>query len=89
MYCHLETTDNYTYNFIEVFLVKDKSKRDICMMLKKTSCVTAYDSVQGNTHKKYVIQTDSSSLLKIKITPTSYKNILEFSIDVFSPVCIK
>ena len=33
-----KTLTNYrdkAYNFIEVFLVKDKSKRDICLMLKK------------------------------------------------------
>jgi len=54
MCCHLETTETkrITKVYIEVFLVKDKSKRDICLMLKKTSCVTAYDSVHGNTHKK-------------------------------------
>ena len=63
------------YNFIEVFLVKDKSKRDISLMLKKTSCMTAYDSVHGNMH--------------IMRSPASYKNILEISIDVFSPVSIK
>ena len=52
MYCHLENYREKAYNFIEVFLMKDKSKRDICRTLKKTSCVTAYDSVHGNMHKK-------------------------------------
>ena len=39
-------TPKGAYNLIEVFLVKYKSKLDICLMLKKkkTSCMTAYDS---------------------------------------------
>lgn len=34
MYCHTNYRDK-VYNFIEVFLVKDKSRRDICLMMKK------------------------------------------------------